>query len=223
MPQTDAQTAMALAIASQDCSFLLTHLVRQNAGKSDQDARNDLLSILNISNVASSPMLRSSITGWYGSTSSNVYDPSSCSFIAAPAPKAVCLTESTFAGLKAHRDAFDAKYGLSFSRDHLLTRGANPCLNIKEQILKKETYMPGEIYPRRVYNFIPQELHPFINIIHDRYDSTHEREWRYPGNLEFTYEELVVVYCPQEDFAAFATIQNNGFPLLFDLKWLGWM
>lgn len=223
MPQTDAQTAIDLAIASQDCSFLLTHLVRQNAGKPDEAARNDLLSILNLANAAPSAVLKSRITGWYGSTLSKVYDPSSCGFIDTPSPRAVCLTESTFAGLKAHRDTFSAKYGLSFSRNHLLKRGANPCLNIKNEILKKDILMHGEIYPRHVFNFIPQELHPFINVIHDGYDSTHEREWRFPGDLEFTYEELVVVYCPQEDFATFSTIQNNGFPLLFDLSWLGWI
>lgn len=39
MPQTNADKAKELAKNSSDCSFLLTHLIRQNDGRSDGDAR----------------------------------------------------------------------------------------------------------------------------------------------------------------------------------------
>jgi hypothetical protein len=220
MPKTTAEVAKELARLSSDCSFLLTHLIRQNDEKSDLDAKSILSLILDLSGTPPKPLLKASNSGWYGTASPNIFNPVTRNFDGTSNYKAACFTESTLAGLKAHRDVFNAKYGLAFDRDLLFAKGANPCLNVRESLLKNSFLCNGETYPRSVFNFIPQQLHPFVNIIHESFDATHEREWRVSGDLEFTPTELILVFCPVEDFAHFASIQSVAKPVLFDLAWL---
>ena len=47
-------------------------------------------------------------------------------------------------------------------------------------------------------------LQPYVNIINEAFDATHEREWRYVGDLRFSLEELRFVFCPESDFGDFA-------------------
>lgn len=220
MPQTNANESRELARNSTDCSFLLTHLIRQNDGKSDTDAKNRLELILNIGGTAPSPMLKSSTVGWYGTSSPNVYNPATGNFDGGIRNKAVCFTESTLAGLKAHRDLFSVKYGLAFDREDLFSRGANPCINISESILRANQPVANSAYAKHLYNFIPERLHPFVNIIHDLFDATHEREWRYPDDLNFNLTDLRFVFCPETEFQYFSAVQTNVMPCLFDLAWL---
>lgn len=220
MPKTNAEIARELARLSPDCSFLLTHLVRQNDGRSNIRARKILCSILDVDAKAPKPFLKASPVGWYGTASANVFNPLTCEFDGLSKSKAVCFTESTLAGLKAHRDVFASRYGVAFDRDLLFECGANPCLNIRESLLKESFTLPGERYSRFVYNFIPHQLYPFVNIIHESFDATHEREWRYPGDLSFQYRDVLFVFCPEKDFPKFCSIQSLGHPVLFDLAWL---
>lgn len=219
MPKTTADEARALAKNSSDCSFLLSHLIRQNGGKSDADAKAALQGILGIS-ASGAPQLRASVTGWYGTAAANIFNPITSRFDITSQNRAVCFTESTLAGLKAHRDLFNVRYGLAFDRDDLFKRGANPCLNISAALLKTSFVRDGESYPRAVFNFIPPNLHPFVNVIHESFDATHEREWRFPGDMLFEIREVRFVFCPETEFADFAWIQKTGMPCLFDLTWL---
>ena len=75
-------------------------------------------------------------------------------------------------------------------------------------------------YDRKLFNFIPQRLSPFVNVINRAFDATHEREWRCVGDLEFTRVDVRLVFCPEADFAVFSRIQKKGTPTLFDLEWL---
>ena len=131
----------------------------------------------------------------------------------------MCFTESTLAGLRAHRDVFKCKYGVAFDRKWLYDRGGNPCLNIREDILKRDIDV-SDGPSRKVFNYLPQALLPFVNIVNESFDATHEREWRHPGNLTFGWTDLKFVFCPEEDFATFARVQERGTPCLFDLAWL---
>jgi hypothetical protein len=133
--------------------------------------------------------------------------------------RAVCLTESPLSGLRAHRDVFCAKYGIAFDRDYLFERGANACLNIREDLLKGRVQQRSGP-ARAVYNYIPRPLHPFVNIVNASFDATHEREWRFPGDLSFTPKDAQIIFCPQEQFSTIASVQENGLPVLFDLSWL---
>lgn len=220
MPQTNAEQARELAKNSSDCSFLLTHLIRQNGGKSDGESRNALSSILDISSTPPQPKINASIVGWYGTSTPNIYNPRTDGFVTSRNNRAVCFTESTLAGLRAHRDLFNAKYGLAFDRDDLFDKGANPCLNLSDPLLRTGIRKAGEHHSRFLYNFIPSELLPFINVINSSFDATHEREWRHVNDMLFMWSDLRFVFCPENEFYLFNAIQNNSMPCLFDLAWL---
>jgi hypothetical protein len=225
MPKTTAEIARQLAKASTDCSFLLTHLVRQNVGKSDRNARDALKSILGLnSNRKVNLVLRATPQGWYSvSQTQDVYtfepeiDDLASGF---KNVNAVCFTESTLAGLRAHRDVFCCKYGVSFDRDWLFQKGANPCLNVREDMFKANVTWANDRYQRKVYNFIPEALFPYINVITESFDATHEREWRHKGDLTFSTSDVLFVFCPESEFHIFSRIQSNGKPTVFDLSWL---
>jgi hypothetical protein len=219
MPKANAEVAKEMARLSTDCSFLLTHLVRQNDGRADKEASGILQGILDTAS-GKSPKLRASKVGWYSSATPNVFNPATSAFDGAKASEAVCFTESTLAGLRAHRDVFGSKYGIAFDRDWLFSVGANPCLNIRESLLKQSIMRTGERYARAVYNFIPAELHPYINIIHESFDATHERDWRHSGDLSFTYSNVRFIFCPENEFGMFSQVQSKAVPCLFDLAWL---
>jgi hypothetical protein len=221
MPRTTAEIARELARLSSDCSFLLTHLIRQNDGRTDADAKHILSLILDVTSRQPRPKLLASYVGWYGAnTAANIFNPITSNFDGPNNSKAICFTESTLSGLKAHRDVFNTKYGLAFDRDLLFSKGANPCLNIRESLLKEPFTREGEMYSRFVYNFIPYQLHPFVNIIHESFDATHEREWRIPTDFSFAFSDLLFIFCPVEDFPYFSSVQTVGRPVLFDLRWL---
>ena len=197
MPQTNAEEARELAKNSSDCSFLLTHLIRQNDNRSDSDAKRILEQILDFSNSPPNPFLKASPVGWYGTSSgSYIFNPSTGNLDGMVKNQAVCFTESTLAGLRAHRDLFKVKYGVAFDRDDLFKKGVNPCLNIQDPLLKATINFSNDPNPRHIYNFIPSELQPFVNIIHDSFDATHEREWRYPADLMFNWAEVKFIFCP---------------------------
>ena len=221
MSQTNAAIADKLARLSSDCSFLLTHLVRQNGKRHDAEARKILLSILDADITRPKPRLKALPVGWYSSVANTkIFNPETIKFNGSIESRAVCFTESTLQGLKAHCEVFDSKYGIAFDRDLLFKRGANPRLNIRKSLLRKHIQTPIDNYPRHVFNFIPYQLQPFVNIIHESFDATHEREWRYPGDFPFKYKDVLFVFCPKKDFPRFCSIQTSGRPVLFDLAWL---
>lgn len=225
MPKTNQKQSRELALDSIDCSFILTHLIRQNDDKTDEQARDMLVDILDINNKCKSPKLISSDVGWYSSSSTstcNIYNPKNNDFSGKINTKAVCFTESTLQGLKSHFKHFNAKYAISFGRSFLMKKGANPCINLINDILKKEK-IDNNGRDRHLYNYLPEEILPFVNIISEVYDSSHEREWRTVNCLEFKVSNIKFLFCPQEDFERFSVIQKNGIPVLFDSKWLDYV
>ena len=222
MPRASTQDAQKLARLSSDCSFLLTHLIRQKGdpNRTDKEARSILKSILG-SGTSDGPILRSSKVGWYSRCKdAHSFDPKRCNMNSPNLQKSVCFTESTLSGLAAHHKVFKAKYGLAFDRDKLFLKGANPCINIRSDLLKAPVEYLHDPSPRRLFNFIPYELHPLVNVINEAFDATHEREWRYIGNLRFSIRDLLFVFCPESDFSRFSHVQKRGRPVLFDLAWL---
>ena len=217
-----------LGSLSVDCGFLLSHLIRQDSSNQncDKNALDTLRSILSSNGDISNPVLKGGKIGWYGLNNAKIFDPS-CphmperpGYFSDPKQKhAVCFTESTLFGLKAHVEIFNAKYGLAFTRKYLLARGVNPCLNIREDILKSKINEKSGLYDK-LYNFIPDSLTGYVNIINDSFDAIHEREWRILGNFEFVLQDIFFIFCPSEDFHFFSHIQKDGMPNLFDLKWL---
>lgn len=93
MVKATCEQQQILAKLSSDCSPLLTHLVRQNDGKSDADAQNILRSILGLV-PGTTPSLRASITGWYGSESvtPRVFSPEKGRLLEKALEPPVCLS-----------------------------------------------------------------------------------------------------------------------------------
>ncbi len=222
MAKASKADAEKLAALSSDCSFLLSHLIRQNGdnSKTNQQAYDILRLILDLDNLNPTPLLKSSKVGWYSALDNpRVFDPSSKYFSCPENIKAVCFTDSTLAGLRAHREVFDIKYGIAFDRDYLFKQGANPCLNIRESLFKSKIDNSKDSYDK-LFNYIPADLAGYINIINESFDATHEREWRYIGDLKFEHSHIKFLFCPEEQFEIFSAIQLNGKPALFDLNWL---
>jgi len=119
MPQTNADQARELARNSTDCSFLLSHLIRQNEGRSDAEAKNILELILDLVSTPPNSTLKATATGWYGTSTPYVFNPATGDLDGSVRNRAVCFTDSTLSGLKAHRDLFQVKYGVAFDRDFL--------------------------------------------------------------------------------------------------------
>jgi hypothetical protein len=210
-----------LASLSTDCSFLLTHLVRQNDKRTTEEAKEILKAILDLDGSRGTPLLQAKKVGWFGTaTSAKVFNPVTGQLDGQLKANAVCLTDSTLAGLKAHRDVFESHYGIAFDRDVLFQKGANPCLNIRDDILRSPLVHNSEKFSRSLFNFIPEQLQPFINVIHNNFDATHEREWRVPNDMKFSLDEVMFIFCPESEFCEFAKLQSNGRPVLFDLAWL---
>jgi len=223
MAKASKNDAKELARLSSDCSFLLTHLIRQNVepGKKQEDPRTVLLRMLKPQNKGK-PKLLANKSGWYATcaTPPDYFTISTRQWEKSPLEQVVCFTESTLSGLKAHRHVFNARYGLAFDREYLFSRGANPCLNIRSELLKEEVTVKSDNRKKHLYNFIPAPLHPYINVINEAFDATHEREWRFVGDLTFNLSDLLFIFCPESDFHLFAHLQKNGKPVLFDLDWL---
>ncbi len=218
MAKSNPKDAAKLARLSIDCGFLVSHLIRQHEWRTDEQAREILSLILGLVD-GSPPRLKAAPAGWYPyQPESDTFDPSTLSFVNLEVPESVCFTEATLSGLSAHQSVFNAKYGIGFDRKWLFEKGANPCLNIRESLLKKATHSSRPY--RKVYHFVPKELHPYINVIKDSFDATHEREWRHFGDLVFEVTDLLFIFCPEADFKTFAPLQTNGRPTLFDLSWL---
>lgn len=221
MAKAHIRDSKRLANIAVDCWPLLTHLVRQNgpSPKSDHEARSILRAILKPQD-GGPPRLRAGTAGWYSTCSeTHSFDPRTLEFKGPNLSKVVCFTESPLTGLEAHRDVFNAKYGIAFKRDHLLARGANPCLDIGDRLLKSGVITKGG-NSKCVYNFIPAALQPFVNIINDTFDATHEREWRYVGDLGFEIESVALIFCPEADFEEFAVLQRDETPIVCDLHTL---
>ena len=221
MSKASVTEAMELLEHSPDCSYLLTHLVRQNDGKTDVDAKDILKKILGIT-TPDSKLIANEI-GYYSTAShANILKPASSYYSVPSNKKSVCFTESSLKGLLAHLKVFNAKYGVAFSLEFLLSKGANPVLNISEEHFHKTIGAITGGYDK-VYNHIPEPLTPFVNIINSKFDATHEREWRIAKDFDFDISDVLFIFCPTNEFSEFSHLQNDGLPILFNLNWLKWV
>ncbi len=127
--------------------------------------------------------------------------------------KTVCFTETPIDQIQKLTEEMPERniklkpYGLVFSRDYLLEKGANPAfyLNSKGTALKKylidqfdynfsgiKKYKEWKEQEDDFYREIIQ-YYSLINDMSSRYDFSWEREWRYCGNFKFNYTNLVAI------------------------------
>lgn len=97
-----------------------------------------------------------------------------------------------------------SEYGLVFSREFLVSKGAQPALYINSyggnswlreaadkvcDIAEDRDFQRGKLW----------RLLPYLNAMHERYDFTWEREWRVRGDLKFTPKDIVCVILPENN------------------------
>jgi len=95
-------------------------------------------------------------------------------------------------------------YGLVFSREFIINKGAQPAIYINSynnniwlreaadvlcDIARSKEFKNGKLW-----RFLP-----FLNAMHERYDFTWEREWRVRGDVQFKPEDVVAVVLPEKD------------------------
>ena len=96
-----------------------------------------------------------------------------------------------------------SEYGLVFSREFLISKGAQPAIYInsyhKNVWLREAADSIWEIAERNDFqNCNIWRILPFLNAMHERYDFTWEREWRICGDLAFAPEDIVCVTLPED-------------------------
>ena len=96
-----------------------------------------------------------------------------------------------------------SEYGIVFSREFLISKGAQPAIYInsyhENMWLREAADRIWEIAKRN--DFRDRKLWrivPFLNAMHERYDFTWEREWRIWGDLSFAPEDIVCVTLPEQ-------------------------
>lgn len=97
-----------------------------------------------------------------------------------------------------------SEYGLVFSREFLISQGAQPALyinsyggdsSLREAADKLWDIAEGHDFRRGKL----LRLLPYLNAMHERYDFTWEREWRVLGDLEFKPRDIVCVILPENN------------------------
>ena len=95
-----------------------------------------------------------------------------------------------------------SEYGFVFSREFLISKGAQPAFYVNSynnnmwlreaadgafEIAKKKDFRKGSLW----------RLLPYLNAMHERYDFTWEREWRVRTGLDFKPRDIVCVILPE--------------------------
>ncbi|MDW6004180.1 hypothetical protein [Vibrio mangrovi] len=95
-------------------------------------------------------------------------------------------------------------YGIVFSREFILSKGAQPAIYINSygdntdirdavdslfDMARRTGFKRGEI----------RKILPYLNAMHERYDFTWEREWRIVGGIAFRPKDVVAVILPLEE------------------------
>jgi hypothetical protein len=125
----------------------------------------------------------------------------------------VCFTEAPFPQIRflvseiPGRNIRLQPFGLVFKKSSLLDRGVSPAIYLNAKGTQLREYLlrqfGSHFKTRSLYRNLVRDFHDdadsiinyysLINIISDDYDFSWEREWRFPGHLEFDYDELYAI------------------------------
>jgi hypothetical protein len=124
---------------------------------------------------------------------------------------AVAFTECPWGSLLQHAEVY-SPYGVGFKKEALYKAGGGPAIYMRPELRAAQSK-----HIRRYDPFalpFPQEFYAFVTPFVPSYapdkkgmkivDYTHEREWRVPGDFQFTYDEVeCVVVNTYDDEARF--------------------
>ena len=110
---------------------------------------------------------------------------------------AVCLTDapSKFGHEFKHRYG---PFGIAFRKRDIISGGGGPSVYLLDKVIKKQNESCG---------FVPSLL-PFLNVLRipatapkhikaKRVDYLHDREWRFPGDIDFEHIEPIGIILPE--------------------------
>jgi len=123
--------------------------------------------------------------------------------------RSVCFNETPLSCIrhmigKLHgRDIELSPYGLVFSKDFLIQKGANPVfyVNTYANQNRKQSFVDTV---RKLDAARQKEIAPYIDIFGwtkaggELYDFQWEHEWRYSGNFEFEWKDIIFGLCEDE-------------------------
>jgi len=108
----------------------------------------------------------------------------------------VCLSECTLPGLISHAERY-GRCGLVFRKDAAFLRGGRPCLYVSEEVYRELGMRTREAeateHTRRAFDLANIYRPPGFGRIQDY---THEREWRFQGDMELNALEPVALIVP---------------------------
>jgi len=138
----------------------------------------------------------------------------------------VCFTDSPIFALDAFRyikfDRWqqDQRFGIGFSKSALVNRGVRPVSYIDNNTirlmaqLKERLVLDQENNLHNSVDAVLRSLMPLIFPLGENYQQQGfmwEREWRYADGdgFEFSYDDIAVICCPQEEIGAITQILGD--------------
>jgi hypothetical protein len=123
--------------------------------------------------------------------------------------KSVCFSEMPLSGIKhmigklSGRDVELSPYGLVFSKDFLIQKGSNPVFYVNTYAHEDRKHVLIDTI-RQLEPAKQKEIAPYVDIFgwtgHEGkiYDFHWEHEWRFLGNFEFEWKDIIFGLCEDE-------------------------
>lgn len=93
-------------------------------------------------------------------------------------------------------------YGLVFTRDFLVKKGAQPAIYInsygQNKYAREAVDAIFDAAQKNNFRGRGWRILPFVNAMHEKYDFTWEREWRVRGDVSFALSDLVCAILPPD-------------------------
>jgi hypothetical protein len=128
--------------------------------------------------------------------------------------KSACFTEVPLSNIKhligfmPGREVQLSSYGLVFTKDYLVNKGANPVFHINTYYSDERKKVIMDVI-RGLPPEQQKEIAPYLDIFGETYDFHWEREWRLNGDLNFRGEDVVVGLCEENDIKTFERITEG--------------
>ena len=120
-----------------------------------------------------------------------------CCFMEVPLPELHLVTRP----IQGRRNQY-SDYGFVFSREFLVSKGAQPAIYVnsygRNSELKDAADKVYEIAAKTGFRSKLSRLIPYLNAMNERYDFAWEREWRIAGDLEFELDDIACVILPEQ-------------------------
>lgn len=122
---------------------------------------------------------------------------------------AVCFTECVWGSLLAHASYYSC-YAIGFKKQYIFQQGGNPVFYIRPTLFEKQQWDNSlKLFTtpfKPSYSDFSEDL---PNGPKKTLDFSHEREWRIPENLKFTYNDIeFVIVKSSQDLIHFKELVN---------------